>query len=77
MGPGCYIPLGVRKFPIRQKIDDNGDGVVEEEDKTRFMCDRAGGHLKGVVINDPLPMQDVPCEEHDGKESLGRQTKQH
>jgi hypothetical protein len=43
--PGCYVPLGILKFPIRHKVDDDGDTVVEEEDKIRFLCARAGDHL--------------------------------
>jgi hypothetical protein len=39
------VPLGVREFPIRQKVDDDGDTMVEEEDDTRFLCARAGDHL--------------------------------
>jgi hypothetical protein len=39
------VPLGIHSFPIHQKIDDNGDNVIEEEDKTRFLCAWAGDHL--------------------------------
>jgi hypothetical protein len=41
------VPLGIQKFPIHQKIDNDGDAVVEEEeeDKARFLCAWAGDHL--------------------------------
>lgn len=39
------MPLGLLKFPIRHKVDDDGDTVVEEEDKIRFLVARAGDHL--------------------------------
>ena len=43
-GP-CYKPLGIRNFPIRQKLDDDGE-ILEEADKaTRFNEGRAGDHL--------------------------------
>jgi hypothetical protein len=43
--PGCYVPLGLRVFPIRQMVDNDGDGLIVEDDSGRFMCARAGDHL--------------------------------
>jgi hypothetical protein len=43
--PGCYVPLGILNFPIRQKVDDDGDELIEEEDATWFLCARTGDHL--------------------------------
>jgi hypothetical protein len=54
--------LGVRKFPIRQKVDDDGDTLVEEEDQTRFLCARAGDHL----------MTPFQCETCHVRNMLGR-----
>jgi hypothetical protein len=43
--PGCYVPLGVRGFPIRQRVGDDGDEIIKEEDSGRFLCAQAGDHL--------------------------------
>jgi hypothetical protein len=39
------VPLGIREFPIRQLIADDGEELIEEEDCTRFLCAQAGDHL--------------------------------
>jgi hypothetical protein len=39
------VPLGIRNFPIRQLIDDDGEELIEEEYSLRFLKARAGDHL--------------------------------
>jgi hypothetical protein len=43
-GP-CYTTLGIRRFPIRQKVDDDGGVIEDDNDDIRFKCARAGDHL--------------------------------
>jgi hypothetical protein len=43
-GP-CYIPLGIRDFPVRQKLDDDGEILEEADEATRFNVARAGDHM--------------------------------
>jgi hypothetical protein len=43
--PGCYVPLGIKRFPIRQLIDNDGEELIEEKDSARFSQARAGDHL--------------------------------
>jgi hypothetical protein len=42
--PRCYVPFGIRDFPIQKKSDNDGDEVVKEEDSTRFLWAKAGNH---------------------------------
>jgi hypothetical protein len=37
--------LGARSFPIRQKLDEDGELLVEEDEDERFKIARAGDHL--------------------------------
>jgi hypothetical protein len=41
----CYKPLGARKFPIRQKFDEDGEVLTEEDEDERFKAARAGDYL--------------------------------
>jgi hypothetical protein len=49
--PGSLVPgvlrttRGVRVFPIRQMVDDDGDKRIVEGDSRRFVSVRAGDHL--------------------------------
>jgi hypothetical protein len=43
-GP-CYKPPGVQDFPIRKKLDGNGELLEEEDEDERFKIARAGNHL--------------------------------
>jgi hypothetical protein len=60
--PGCYVPLGIKRFPIRQLIDDDGEELIEEEDSARFSQARAGDHL----------MTPFQCETCHARNLLGR-----
>ena len=62
-GP-CYKPLGVREYPIRQKLDEDGELLEEEEDSLHFKEARAGdrlmvpfqcelGHFRNITLRDP------------------------
>jgi hypothetical protein len=62
-GP-CYIPLGIRDFPVRQKLDDDGEVLEEADEATRFMVARAGDHMmvpfhcdlchfRNIMLRDP------------------------
>jgi hypothetical protein len=61
-GP-CFTTLGVRKFSIRRKIDDDGE-IIEDDDDMRFKCGRPGDHLmvpfqcevchfRNIMLTDP------------------------
>jgi hypothetical protein len=39
------MQLGIKQFPIRQLIDDDGEELMEEEDYNRLMRARADDHL--------------------------------
>jgi hypothetical protein len=43
-GP-CFKPLGVRNFPIRKKLDEDGELLEEEDEDIQFKQGRAGDHL--------------------------------
>ena len=43
-GP-CFTSLGIRQFPIRQKVDDDGGILEDDNDDERFKCARPGDHL--------------------------------
>jgi hypothetical protein len=49
-GP-CYRSLEIRRFPIRQKVDDDGGIIEDDNNDIRFKCARAGDHL----MMNPLP----------------------
>jgi hypothetical protein len=42
---GCFTPLGARQFPIKQKLDDDGKIMEDDDDDLRFKCSRPGDHL--------------------------------
>jgi hypothetical protein len=41
----CYTPLNGYRFPLRLPKDEEGNLLVNEEDKLRFDVDRLGDHL--------------------------------
>jgi hypothetical protein len=56
--------LGVHKFPIRQKVDDDGEIIEDDDDDIRFKCGRPGNHLmvpfqcevchfRNIMLTDP------------------------
>jgi hypothetical protein len=56
-GP-CYTPLGVRIFPIRQKVDEDGELFIEEDEDERFkvamvsfQCEMC--HFRNILMRDP------------------------
>jgi hypothetical protein len=42
---GCYTPLKGDRFPVRLRKDEEGNLLVNEEDKLRFSVARPGDHL--------------------------------